>query len=38
MKEHLKNEVDCEVLCKSKSGMKWVILILASLALVRINI
>ncbi len=36
MKESLKNDVEDEVICKSKSGMKWIILVLASLALVRI--
>jgi hypothetical protein len=34
MKENLKNEVENEVLCKSKSPMKWLILALASMALV----
>ncbi len=37
MKEHFKSDVEGEVLCKSKSKMKWLILILASLALVRIK-
>jgi hypothetical protein len=31
----MKNEIEDEVICKSKSGMKWIILILASLALVN---
>lgn len=35
MKEHLKSDAECEVLCKSKSSLKWLILTLASLALVR---
>jgi hypothetical protein len=35
MKEPLKSEVEAEVLCKSKTNMKWLILALASLALVN---
>lgn len=38
MKEHFKSDVEGEILCKSKSKMKWAILMLASLALVRLRI
>jgi hypothetical protein len=37
MKESLKNEVDDSDLSKSKSKMKWLMLILASVALVFLN-
>lgn len=36
MKDHFKSEVEGEVLCKSKTKMKWLILMFASLALVNI--
>ena len=35
MKESVENEDDSTNLCKSKSKMKWLILILASTALVN---
>lgn len=38
MKNNLKNESDDEVLPKSKSDMKWLILVLASMSLVKYKI
>ncbi len=34
MKESLKNEVDGSNLCKTKSKIKWLMLVLSSIALV----
>ncbi len=35
MKENTKIDIENDVICKSKSPMKWLIIVLASLALVK---